>query len=223
MSDFLSRLAERQLTDDPGIAPKLPSRFGPEVQEAEAIERPIEPRAAPVVDAPPTSPERRSVAPESIERSPVVHTERLESTHEGVVHEHAERSDRSADTPRASQLPLQPEARPEVRTESGERRQPPGHAQEQISEARSVGIPTLRAQSPSPLVPQRSHSPNPYLDYSQPASPPQPQPASSTVTVTIGRVEVRAARPPVQRLPKKEAGKTLGLDEYLERRHGRRR
>jgi hypothetical protein len=43
------------------------------------------------------------------------------------------------------------------------------------------------------------------------------------VTVTIGRVEVRAiVPPPAPERPKADARKALSLEEYLERRHGGR-
>jgi hypothetical protein len=57
-----------------------------------------------------------------------------------------------------------------------------------------------------------------------PALPATPAAAPSPITVTIGRIEVRAVTPPPRREPTTVDRHTaLSLKDYLDRRHGGRR
>jgi len=86
-----------------------------------------------------------------------------------------------------------------------------------------------------PLVPPRTAPeprerlvtvpPVPPAAFAAPRSARDTQPAEPAVRITIGRIEVRAAPPPPPppRPSERTAPQALSLEDYLDRRHGRRR
>ncbi len=239
MSDFLTRLAERQLTAVPAVAPRVPPRFAPVA--------PVLPDAAPPVstlaDVPPgearKTTERVVVRVENqsqadVSVTPVAATEgpvavpahespqlvpvQAVTTRSGVYHvadDHA-----TATEPQSSKglVPVSP----------GETA--PGPAALDIpdtlrrlvpEESRTAPAHMDRSVMPQPLVP-RVHEPasratQPSMPDPQPVMPPAPSP----ITVTIGRIEVRAITPPPRReRTTVDRHTALSLKEYLDRRRG---
>lgn len=247
MSDFLARLAERQITDtSPRVTPRLSSRFA---SVATAVIEPAllinsRPEAAnePATTAAPTATARLDVA---------------DVTHPGPPDPRAEPGRASGSrTPEAIELAPRPPGLPGVATSDGhmavgetvppdargrDRHTPasaavkpppaatgPIHAEAAPARLQSE-MPERRVEGPHPallpLVP-RGHGvpPKPPAPLVAMDSPPAAAAEPPVVKVTIGRVEVRAILPPPapeRRVPAPPAA--LSLEEYLERRHGARR
>jgi hypothetical protein len=234
MSDFLTRLAERQMSDAPGVAPRLPPRFAPAEPAPPAVEALPQPR--PLVVASPVASllepaavhpvEPRADSPAAVEQPP--------STAERRAREIPLPPDRAA-TSAEQAVVLTPDGRPASIDEPlvAERRTPPPPSDHLPREPRAERRDEMRATSD--LVPPSPRHPIPeptVLVRRPPAVMPatrrrservEPTPVSAeppVVTVTIGRVEVRAiVPPPAPERPKADVRKALSLEDYLERRH----
>lgn len=240
MSDFLTRLVERQFGAAGGVAPRLPSRFAaltpPEIEResAPAPAPSVPPERAPQpnvvlratdVEAPP------KLVPLGGADPPAAAAPRPPRTPPVVTREPAWPAEhRDAEVERS--LPRPTVTAPQITS-----------GQQTVDHAASARIVVIDQQSlpaakgsdassavraapavlpailapPSPLVPRRGAAPRLEV--------PPPTSNAPVVNVTIGRVEVRAvvAPPPARERRKTAAPKALSLEEYLERRHGARR
>ena len=238
MSDFLTRLAERQMSDAPGVAPRLPSRFAPAEPAPPAIEALPQPR--PLVVASPVASvlERAAVRPVEHHADSPARDEQPRSAAEPHAREIPLAPDRTAAPARQAVVPT-PDGRPASIDEPlvAERRTPPPPSNrlpreqpraEPRDEMRAtsdlvppsprhpIPEPTVLVRRPSAVMPATRHR-------SERVEPTAVRGEAPVVTVTIGRVEVRAiVPPPAPERPKADARKALSLEDYLERRHGGR-
>lgn len=236
MSDFLARLAERQLTPSPGVTPRLPSRFAPVAPVDEVS--PFVPATTAAVEQP-VSQVRHGVR--TLEERPVALplSDEAAAPEPQVAREH-ETQKREGHVaapppvlvrPESSTPPLLPPISQVV-----ERQVPPDQVAsdapraeasraEVVHHHRAVERTSLEVRAvpvPAPLVPPRSAtldaiaSPAPHHAIEPGDGPP-------IVNVTIGRIEVRAiVPPPAKERRAADARKAMSLEEYLERRHGGR-
>jgi hypothetical protein len=243
MSDFLGRLAERQLAATPGVLPRVPPRFAPSAPTA------LSANLAPPLAAPPVQPPAsgtdashtivKELRVEQAPASPLVparparprESEQPASVESNVVPKHRAAADRrqeaTAPPPvRRTEIierfvPARPRVEAAASSEPAARvvvdRRPEPAETHRRADAR---VPVM----PSPLVPPKADSPA-----MPPSAPAEARPAdrddSPVVKVTIGRVEVRAVAPPapVRERRAAPARPRMSLEEYLERRHGGRR
>lgn len=240
MSDFLTRLAQRQLTAVPAVAPRVPPRFAP---------------AGPVLPdiAPPASP-----------RAPVVGDESSRATQRVILRVERDRPAEASMTPVAEPAglvvtplpvphrpaPAEPIAPPPEIHHLVDGRGLPAErpAPESLVPAPLVAATPGRAALEAPDVPavtpaEPPTTPAPHADppvmaqslvrrahdAARPVQPPMPvptlhstaAPTPSPITVTIGRIEVRAVTPPPRReRTAVDRHTALSLKEYLDRRHG---
>ena len=249
MSDFLARLAERQLTGPSGVAPRLPSRFAPtplpsseptpvsrlHPGDADEPATPVH-RAGRGLDAHDVTRPTAPLLDVNPVRAHVVQAPRALREGEANPGPTVPRPAAVGTTP-AAELSLVP---PEILAA-----EPLVPALRSAAEVSPTAAVTPRADivpanheseisappaahprpAPQPLVPRGPSVPGPTM---QPVPVTEPLSGAAVeppiVKVTIGRVEVRAVMlPPARERPKKEAPKALSLEEYLERRHGGRR
>ena len=236
MSDFLTRLAARQLGAEPSVTPRVPSRFAPAPAVNDVLE--IVP-ATSAAAGPPTTESRhvvrnveeqiRPTASPSVVDTPVairaIARER-ESTPRPIVTPSVA-SVRMHPVEAASAGPIPPVELPRPVD------QPPRHAAPtetiRTEVARSAGHAANPPAEPRmrPLVPQVPLMPPRAIirdAIAQDVSATDHRFEPPAVTVTIGRVEVRAiVTPPARERRGVEAPKALSLEEYLDRRRGGRR
>jgi hypothetical protein len=247
MSDFLTRLAERQLATAPGVSPRLPSRFGPPVVSQLQREAPHQALGR-VAALPSVAPPPRAAAAEGDDAdderrpaAPLVRAEPARPAFAGPAAA-AELTPAPLMPPRVAgngeEMPPAGRAQPRleiverlVRVRGGTTEPPLPPIARQKTDVASPRVEiTNRAQagrpfpSPAPLVPPGPGVPAVPQAFATDV-PVVDRGAPPVVKVTIGRLEVRAAVPPPplreRRTP--PARKALSLEEYLDRRHGARR
>jgi len=239
MSDFLTRLAERQLGAAGGVAPRLPSRFAAPVPPEIEPDSPSPVRSAPTeraqqphvvlratdVEAPSKLPPHGDADP------PAATAPRPPRAPTAVTHEPprpAEHRDAEVECPLPQTVVTASQTTPGQQAVDHaalapivviDRQTPPAPKGSDASSAVRAASPVLPPilVPQSPLVPRRGAAPRLEV--------PPPTSTSPVVNVTIGRVEVRAvvAPPPARERRKPAAPKALSLEEYLDRRHGARR
>ena len=226
MSDFLARLAARQLGTEVRLEPKLPSRFAPAdpVWPETAIAREPGRRIDVRIATPRPIPVQRQ---EGVEQPAAPHGPPWAP--DALVSPHVSRAASSGEhaAPDASVA-----ANRRITTESAHIATPPRTTESRSDESADVIISTETAPEASvrplsrPLVRRSLAAPIPRAPVLPPrdTSPRSPTTSEPMVRVTIGRIEVRAIMPPqpAKRVAP-EAPKALSLEDYLERRHGGRR
>lgn len=233
MSDFLTRLAERQLTAVPGVAPRLLPRFAPPAPVIVGVASPASTRPPVAGDEAATT--QRVVlrverdGPSEVSMTPIAAPEPSRvvppmtphppSPAESVTHPHVHRvvDDRVLPVEASAPVPLVPA----VHMPAGEAH---GSAVA-LQEPRPVPSPRVEPPGMQSLVPRMPEATRPVQPpMPMPALPATPAAAPSPITVTIGRIEVRAVTPPPRREPTTVDRHTaLSLKDYLDRRHGGRR
>jgi hypothetical protein len=236
MSDFLTRLAERQISDAPGVTPRVPSRFAPAEPAPPAVEPLPQPQplvvASPIAsvleraavgrvephadspapaEAPPSTAERRAIeipVPPDRTATPAKQAVVPAPTRRPAPIDERFVADRRTPPP-GNDLPREPRAEPRDGIRATSNLVPP-------SPRHPIPEPTVLVRRPPAVMPPTGHRSEREEPTPLRAEPP-------VVTVTIGRVEVRAiVPPPAPERPKADARKALSLEEYLERRHGGR-
>ena len=227
MTGFLARLAARQIAPGGGLRPRAVSRFaGPEagvVPDASAPRVALDMRAtapapaAQAASAPPAHAVRPALAaPTRVDTGPLPRPD-----HEPPARRPTPR-DGGRPTSPADMLRADESTVPDATRAEAVLQAPPSPPQEpppyveplvprEIARARTAREP--EAQGP--------------VRVAAASRPPAVPPAEETVVrITIGRIEVRAATPtPAPPREKRAAPRpgTMSLDEYLDRRHGKRR
>jgi len=239
MSDFLGRLAARQVGAISGVAPRLQSRFEPAtIEDGLAVPEPSarpehEEKHGPTSNRPAAAPARQQ-APAL--RPPVpVRTSAPEPAATRAGDDRRPREPSKSTRGRSSRTPGKPAEPPRLDRSpapdgqrGASRRAEPARPDPGTPSAIQVArLEEVEQRPPPPShVPQRAE---PLVPVPEPR--PLPVPLASReprrraeepaiVKVTIGRVEVRAVTPPVAP-PRRAAVRTApSLEEYLERRHG---
>jgi hypothetical protein len=241
--DFLDRLALRQVTPSIGVRPRLPSRFahaGPLGLVEEDAVQPA-PRASipesSTVGEPRSVPIARADGPSRTIRSI---TRPVPAVEAGTHEAHAPEPGRAAVVSAARPAPAAPEP---SRERNAERVVGPAEPPLPVKAVAVATPPDVEPSPPERLVPLTEETQTAGRGRSDllvdirrevlavPVVPERTTPTAGRrnegprdVTVSIGRIEVRAitdsvpAAPPP--LPGAERRPTLSLDEYLERRHG---
>lgn len=241
MNDFLARLAARQRGDIATVSPRLPLRFAPviELPPDEAV-LPVSvtsaERRAVAQGAPPSSPPPAPLVTPAVAAAPPVAAQ-LTSPIAPAGGQRPDRPPRPEPVLPSSSPASIPEPRPAVPLGLPEPASRPAVAEPAVATAPAVphvGIADppphedpqrAAAAPPPPLVAPHRHvvtpvDPSPFAEAPRsqgPAGPP-------TVTVTIGRLEVRAApAPPTAVRTTSARPPAPSLEEYLDRRQARRR
>jgi hypothetical protein len=227
MSDFLTRLASRQLGQITTIEPRVAPLYG-------AANETRNPSFAEETGYRPAARSQEAVVTQ--ERTPLQSPPRTEPlTRQPLVEGHASHNS----VHEITALPFTAEisvARPtrssadQSPVDVSQRRQP--DKTESLPQDTMLAVPTARTRpaAPVPLVNQIQSESAPRLnEFPAPIgsrglqSPFREQPqkvGEASVHVTIGRIEVRAITPPVPSHRQRPAPKTMSLDEYLGKRGG---
>jgi hypothetical protein len=228
MTNFLGRLAARQIAPGRGLRPRSVSRFAAPESEVAADAPSLLVAPAPAAKPPSAAANAQSTAPMPEQAD-------LQAAHG------------SADAIEPRGLHSEPRAPdPGSRTEPPQRPLPAGETDttdiEGSGNGRSGAVAVAahaaapapgRPRHPSPLVPReivraRETTTQHTAVAARSAVATVPAAAETAdepvVRITIGRIEVRAAAPAPAREKRHPARpKTMSLDEYLDRRHGPRR
>ncbi len=246
MSDFLTNLLNRSLGASAALRPRLPGRFEAQGSPANAVPgEPLAPpaNAAPVSRAPATeapnahtSEPHHTAAPEHVQKllvppDPTRPREAAASkappapegprAHAQPTPEIVARVERMLEQPGAEPRPRD-KAPAQLAQEGGERETvtaPP----DAPGESRAVQ-PAREAVAPAPPIPTPIA---PQVRVAQPPAEPRlaeaaPASAAPRISVTIGRIDVRAVAPPLPAARSRLArpAPALSLDDYLKRREG---
>lgn len=237
MSDFLGRLAARQVGALTGVAPRLRSRFEPGAIE-EGVAMPEPPARLERRDEP-DPPADRSTAPPARQEHPAPRAPahermvlaeppatRVDDESEPGEQRAATRvlpapgSAESRELPRRDRSPA-----PDESTRAEPARPVPAVTRAirvaRVEEVERRSRPARAPQRSEPLVrmPEPRQAPVPRIVGAP--EPPRPAEKAPVVEVTIGRIEVRAVSPPPAAPARRDTSRTApSLEEYLERRHG---
>jgi len=253
MSDFLARLAERQLSETAGVSPRLPSRFAPsapvgmdESISDGVVTEPNPDRSVKIVHrAWPASKHDEAqhasdLYPKLLAPSDPPMPTRSDPIGKPQVTQMAERlvpvsvDDPRKITPNFQSAPpvvmVHELSRPLVPTDTRQEtifRVEPRAGITSADTDSTVSVHHAVAPSREPLVPpRRDLLPEALPTFTAPEVPrARAEAEPSVVHVSIGQIEVRAVMepPPPQQRPTPPKPKTKSLEEYLERRHGSRR
>jgi hypothetical protein len=228
MTNFLGRLAARQIAPGRGLRPRSVSRFAAPEAEAAAEPRPL--LVAPAQAAKP--PSAAAIAQSTAPMPEQADLQAAQGSADAIEPRGLRSEPRAPDPGSPTEPPQRP--LPAGETDTTDIDRPRNGRSGAVAVAAHAAAPSPgHPRHPSPLVPReivRARETTTQHTAAAARSAVATVPAAAeradepVVRITIGRIEVRAADPAPAREKRPPARpKTMSLDEYLDRRHGPRR